>query len=666
MMNFEIEQDYFESPNCPQIVLTVPELLAEFQGSFEDCPVDSIENYLASTQGEKEMVFCLAILPVEFFQNNQKLLTDWVREHPLREVRILLLSKHSVKRHAFGPLFEKFIFLILPEAVDREVIVECASNALYSMRIRFEKIRLQSRLATSSLDIQRLTRVGQSMATERDFDVLISMVLDYAREMATADAGSIYVVERKASGDPATHLRFKKSAMDIDADEFLLPIDKNSIAGYVALTGRPLLIDDVYALEGTDYHFNFAFDQSQNYHSKSMLVIPMKNHRNDVIGVIQLINKKENFNQKLSPEEMKGEAVLPFTVKCLELVSALAGQAAVAIQNNMLLNDIHNLFEGFVKASVTAIEQRDPTTSGHSFRVAELTTGLAVAVDRLSQGRFGLLNFTGEQLRELRYASLLHDFGKVGVREEVLVKAKKLYEPQMENIGWRFRYMRMLLQKRFAEKKIQILKEKGAAAFAEYEGIIDYELALKLKELDDIFATIEDANEPSVMETGEIRKLEEIALRSVSDDDGTKIPFLRDNELVSLQVRRGNLDARERLEIESHVSHTYRFLIQIPWTTDLRNIPDIAHGHHEKIDGSGYPLGLRQSEISPQARMMTISDIYDALTAPDRPYKKSVTAERALDILHLEARENHVDPDLLKVFVEAEVYKNVSPDDGKV
>lgn len=585
----------------------------------------------------------------------------WLLRQTDADPKVIILAKNRHERADFEPIPPEMVHLVLPDNTDPTMLAGVIENAFETLLLRYEKLRLQSRLALSYQDIQRITRIGQVMATERDLDKLIGMILDSAREMVAADGGSIYVVERKSGGEKPTHIRFKKSVLSLGADEFLLPIDSNSVAGYCALKGEPMRIDDVQHLTGEEgFRFNNEFDRTHGYHTKSMMLIPMTNHNRDVIGVIQLVNRKRDPSKRLTIEEMRGDGVRPFNQKDMELVSALAGQAAVAVQNTLLLQDIHNLFEGFVKASVTAIEQRDPTTSGHSFRVAEFTTGLAEAVDRVSDGEFSAVRFSKEQIRELRYASLLHDFGKVGVREQVLVKAKKLYKEEMELIKWRFLYIRQALENEFHRKKVRFLREHGPANFSEYEGILDAEHRTRLAEIDDMYHTIINANEPTVVEEGNFEKLERIGRNRIRIDSGLEVPFLRENELVSLSIRRGNLDQHERLEIESHVSHTYRFLIQIPWTQDLGGVPDIARGHHEKLNGTGYPLGLQGSEISVQTRMMTISDIYDALTAPDRPYKKSMRMEAALDILKKEAKDQHVDGKLLDIFIEAGVFRRVS------
>lgn len=610
------------------------------------------------------LTLCVILCTRQTLQDKAKEIWEWVKIQPLREVKIIVLSSEKIDRNAFEPVPSEFVHLILPEKVPDQSLQTAVQNAFFQMKIRYEKLRLQSRLAVSTQEMRRIIKVGQALSTERDFDTLLEMILTQARELVAADSGSIYVTEPNKDGPPA-QLRFKKSSLQLrKVSEFLLPINSKSIAGHVAVTGEPLLIEDVYNLdESLPYRFNFEYDQMHDYYTRSMLIIPMKNHRDDIIGVIQLINKRPSFHRKLTFEEMKNGNVLIFENRDLEMVSALAGQAAVAIENNKLVDDINNLFEGFVKASVTAIEQRDPTTSGHSFRVAEYTTGLAKAIDRLSTGKYENLKFSHEQIREIRYASLLHDFGKVGVREQVLVKAKKLYDHQLEEIRWRFRYLKKALENEYLQKKILYMKENGKHGFDYYEKYLELEMNHRLQELMAMLTLIENSNEPAVMETDSVAQLEQIANHTIHLDDGKEVPFLKRNELVSLQVRRGNLDQTERQEIESHVSHTYRFLVQIPWTPDLRQVPDIAHAHHEKLDGSGYPLRLMSQDISPQSRMMTIADIYDALTAPDRPYKKSLSAENALDILHIEAKQSHLDPELLKVFIEAEIYKQIRPAD---
>jgi HD-GYP domain-containing protein (c-di-GMP phosphodiesterase class II) len=387
-----------------------------------------------------------------------------------------------------------------------------------------------------------------------------------------------------------------------------------------------------------------------------MLVIPMRTHRDEIIGVLQLINRKREREAVLASSDVIDQQVLAYDQQSVELVTALASQAAVAIENSLLYEDIERLFEGFVTAAVTAIEQRDPTTSGHSGRVATFTVSLAEAVARGGVGPYRGLHFSREQLRELRYAGLLHDFGKVGVREQVLIKQKKLYPWDLDVIRHRFAFLLQRGDLQFERERADYLLSHGPAQYEEFVARLEQMRRTRRNELNRFLDAIVQANEPTILPEGSFDELKEINERTYIDFEGVERPLLRDEELRFLMIRKGNLDDRERREIESHVTHTFRFLEQIPWTRELRRIPEIAYGHHEKLNGTGYPRRVTGTEIPVQTRMMTISDIFDALTATDRPYKRAVPAERALDILSEEAREGMIDLNLLKTFIEARVY----------
>ena len=318
---------------------------------------------------------------------------------------------------------------------------------------------------SSATDLRELSRVGAALATERDLDTLLGLILSQARRLSRADAGSLYLVEQDEKGN-ATSLRFKLSQNttlpELPFSEFTVPIDHASLSGYVAATGERLMIDDVYLLpEHVTYRQNRSFDEKFGYRTKSMLVLPMHTLRDEVIGVVQLINRKRDADAILSDSAVVEEQVLPFDQRSAELVAALAAQAAVAIENSQLYEDIERLFEGFVTAAVTAIESRDPTTSGHSFRVATLTTGLAESVDRHGEGAYRGLTFTKDQLRELRYAGLLHDFGKVGVREQVLVKQKKLYTHDLALVKNRFQLLMQQADLDYERERAEYLVEHG-------------------------------------------------------------------------------------------------------------------------------------------------------------------------------------------------------------
>jgi HD-GYP domain-containing protein (c-di-GMP phosphodiesterase class II) len=510
-----------------------------------------------------------------------------------------------------------------------------------------------------------LTSVGVALSTERDLGALLEMILSQARRITCSDAGTLYLTERNADHSPAGRLRAKVSQNHtlpaLAFSEFTFAIDHKSLAGYAAATGEPLVIADVYLLpEDVSYKQNRSFDEKFGYHTKSMLVIPMKTHKDEVIGVLQLINRKRDTDVKLTSPDIVEREVVTYDQRAVELVSALASQAAVSIENGLLYEDIERLFEGLVTAAVTAIESRDPTTSGHSSRVATLTVRLAEAVDRGGEGPYHDVRFTREQMRELRYAGLLHDFGKVGVREQVLVKQKKLYPQDLDIIKHRFAYILQAADLAFERERVDLLLSDERSAYDAALPRLTEARQQKREELHRFLDAIVKANEPTVLPEGSFDELRAINERSYVDFDGTERRLLGDDELQFLMIRKGNLDERERREIESHVTHTYRFLEQIPWTRELRGIPEIAYGHHEKLNGRGYPRQIGAEKIPVQTRMMTISDIFDALTARDRPYKRAVPLERAIDILRMEAKEGMLDPHLLETFVGAKVFDAVS------
>jgi HD-GYP domain-containing protein (c-di-GMP phosphodiesterase class II) len=510
-------------------------------------------------------------------------------------------------------------------------------------------------------ELTELSAIGVALTTERDLGRLLRLILSHARRVTESDAGSLYLVERDENGAPV-RLRFAHSQNHslpaIPFTSYTVPIDATSLAGYAAATGEPLVIGDVYLLpDGTSYRQNRSFDDTFGYRTKSMLVLPMKTHRDEIIGVLQLINRKRDPEARLGCSDQIAREVVPFDARCVEIATALASQAAVAIDNGRLYEDIERLFEGFVTAAVTAIESRDPATSGHSGRVASMTVTLAQAVDRLATGSYRDVTFTPEQLRELRYAGLLHDFGKVGVREQVLVKEKKLYPHDLELIRHRFAFLDQRTELEFERSRAELLLAGGRAAYDSGLARLECERRTRREELRRYLDTIVQANEPTVLAEGSFEALEAIGRRTFVDFDGCVRPLLEDHELQFLMIRRGNLDERERREIESHVTHTYRFLEQIPWTRELSAIPEIAYAHHEKLNGRGYPNAVTAVEIPVQARIMTIADIYDALTATDRPYKRAVPRDRALDILAMEAKDGTIDAELLDAFIGARVFE---------
>ncbi|HUK22103.1 MAG TPA: HD domain-containing phosphohydrolase [Gemmatimonadales bacterium] len=542
----------------------------------------------------------------------------------------------------------------------RELLVAIRSG-FREAAARAETARARAEAATRSREIGELTRIGVALGTERNLKTLLELILTQARRITGSDAGSLYLVE--TSGEGTRRLRFRLaqtfSKPEAPFVEFTIPVDRTSLAGYAATTGEALMIDDAYFLPpDVEYSINRSFDERYGYRTKSMLVLPMKDHKEQVIGVLQLINRKRQMEAVLATPADVEQHVVPYSRRTVEVVTALAGQAAVAIENSRLYEDIERLFEGFVLAAVTAIEQRDPTTFGHSGRVAGMTVLLAEAVDRSTDGTYRNVQFSREQLREIRYAGLLHDFGKVGVREQVLVKAKKLYPQDLALIRQRYAFLRRSSERDFWRARAEFAERNGRKGLDDFVSQLEQAYAREVAELERFLRIVEEANEPTVLPEEHSGDLIKLAGRHYEDIDGRQQPYLSGEEVRFLTIPKGSLDPEERLEIESHVNHTYRFLQQIPWTRELQQIPIIAYGHHEKLDGRGYPRGVTGDAIPLQTRMMTISDIYDALTAADRPYKPAVAPIRALDIMQDEVKTGQLDPPLFQLFVEAKIFED--------
>ena len=550
------------------------------------------------------------------------------------------------------------IYAFLTQPVDLTLLSGLIDSAFDNLALPDRQAGLEQALQRARWEIDQLNEIGVALSTQRDRGALLQLILQKCREITHSDAGSLYLIEDDERGE--RQLRFSITQNDstqFPFSEFVLPIDRSSLAGYVALTGEEIALEDVYEIPPSlPFRFNRDLDEESGYRCKSILVVPMKAPQGEITGVVQLINCKRDMSRRVD-RRTAADVVVPFPDQCRPMLRSLASQAAVALENNRLYESIESLFEGFVHASVGAIEARDPTTSGHSFRVADLTLGLAAAVDRADSPAFRHIHFSRTEMKEIRYASLLHDFGKVGVREEVLVKAKKLYPGQLELIRQRFAYARKALEQEQSERKLAYLLAQGREEFLLRQAEFQRELETELREIDEFFEVIVRCNEPTVLREGNFDRLGELAARQFIDATGQRQPLLALNEVKLLSIDRGSLDDEERLQIQSHVNYTQSFLQQIPWTKDIKNIPVIASAHHEKLNGTGYPKSLAAQEIPFQSKMMTISDIYDALSATDRPYKRAVPRERALDILHDEAKRGMIDGELLRLFREAEIFR---------
>lgn len=514
------------------------------------------------------------------------------------------------------------------------------------MELEKEKLRSENNL-------ESLIEIGNALSIEKDRDTLLRTILALSRKMTGADAGSIFLVESDNDGSKILRFRYSHTcSKELPYEEFTIPFDTKSIAGYVAVTGRILNIPDVYTLTEDDpVSFNHYFDDTFKYRTKSMLVVPMRNHYDVIIGVLQLLNRKNSrcFDESMEPDQMILQRftdyeykVIPFDTESDHLVQAIASQAAIALENNRMIKQIELQFEQFAKASVTAIESRDPATSGHSFRVADMCVKTALAINR-DTGVYREISFSETELKELHYAGLLHDFGKVYVDQSIFLKAKKLFTRDFDNLMLRLTLLHRSLELESAKRHTS-------------------EDRVILPRLEKLIGTLVELNEPSITNQDPDKTIKEILEFSSQfkavDLSGDPVELLTPEDISNLTIPRGTLNAEERKIIESHVEHTYAFVSKIPWPEELKNIPEIARKHHEKLDGSGYPLGLRGTENNPlQSRIMAIADLFDALAAADRPYKKAVPLKVCFSIMRKEAAENKLDSNLVELFISSEAYK---------
>jgi HD-GYP domain-containing protein (c-di-GMP phosphodiesterase class II) len=605
------------------------------------------------SSGDTQIV-CLADLA----DNDLPLLRRLARREP--QIRLIGISRNGVAgERASG------CFATLPPNAASKLVRKTVAAAFDNIELARRERAARADLKRTEREMEELNRIGVALSVTRNVSALLDMILSKARQITRADAGSLYLVDETRSdalaADPGERqLRFmltQNDSVQFPFEEFVLPLREDSLAGCSAIRGEVINLADAYHIpRGRPYRFNKKYDEQTGYRTRSLLTLPMKNGRGEVIGILQLINCKTHRSARLTNAESVMREVHPFSERAVRLALSLASQAAVAYENSRLYHDIEALFEGFVQAAITAIEQRDPTTSGHSQRVCHMTVNLADAVDRTETGSYAATRFSPEQMKEIRYAALLHDFGKVGVREEVLVKARKLYPHQMDVLAYRFDYLYKDLEARLDREKFKALLELERSQALSRIGVLEEEYRLRRAELEEAFRAILRANEPTVLPSGQFDRLFEIARQTYRDPRGVERPVLTPEEVRFLSIPKGSLDPDERVQIESHVIHSFNFLMQIPWTKEIREIPRIARAHHEKLNGTGYPYKLKSDEIPVQAKIMTICDMFDALSASDRPYKKAVPAERALDILDMSVKEHELDPELFRLFLEAKIF----------
>lgn len=493
------------------------------------------------------------------------------------------------------------------------------------------------------LKLKQLGQVSIMLSAEYELNTLLALILSSARDLTNSDAGSIFLrydvkkLKQDATAKDPLHDVETFISLDIVQNDTIdfpfkrahLKIDSTTIAGYVATSGNLLNIKNAYELpQDAPYKHNTSFDQQTGYVTKSMLVVPMQNINGEITGVLQLINKRRGKEIKDYEKD-----IIEFNETDEELAMSLASQAAVCVERTSLLSQIENMFKEFVTSLCNVLEKRNYSTSGHCFRMAQYAVRVAEAINRQRDGFFKDIKFSKDQLRELEYAGLLHDIGKLAVPEAVLEKKNKLTDAEIKIIEYRFNLAKSQIDKDKAEK---------------------------------FFATIKKLNIPDPEGKIDITALDEIKNTEFIDIDGQRKPLITDYEYKNLAIKRGNLTQEERKEIEKHVVDTWEILKRIPWPEDLEDLPRIAAVHHERTDGSGYPWGFKLNDIPLEGRILAMVDIFEALTAIDRPYKPALPIKDSLRILEEEVTRGKIDKNLFDLFVKEKIYNTFADNNGFV
>ncbi len=504
--------------------------------------------------------------------------------------------------------------------------------------------------------IERLNDIGIALSSERDVNALMERILHGALELTNADAGTMYgVTEKKTLKFEILRTDALGIAMGGTSGKAItfpeIPLYENGvpnlrmIAAFTALQGTTVNIPDAYETKGFDFSGTREFDRKTGYRSQSFLTVPMKNHIGEIIGVLQLINAKDVQTQE----------IIPFSLKNQKLAESLASQAAIAMTNQKLIADLKALFESFIHAIASAIDDKSPYTGGHCQRVPVLAEMIGREASAIQEGPLKDFHLSEEEMYELRIASWLHDCGKVVTPTEVVDKSTKL-----EGIFDRIHLIESRFETLKRDIEIATLKKKLALVAsglpADFEAL-DAELQRQLAEIDADRKFLQEANVGGeFMSSKHQDRVRAIASRRWIHADGQEGPFLSDNEVYNLNIPKGTINPEERDIINYHVSATIKMLESIPFPKHLKQVPEIAGGHHEKMNGQGYPKGLTGDQMSLQARMMAIADVFEALTAQDRPYKKGKTLSESLKILGFMKKDNHIDPDLFKLFIDKRIY----------
>lgn len=508
---------------------------------------------------------------------------------------------------------------------------------------------LKQKLDTIQQDLDRLNQIGIALSSEKNLEKLLEMIVTEVRGFTHCDAGTLYRINEKrkclkfeilqtestnyfAGGTTGNKITLPPLPMYIDDKP-----NHSAVAAYVAMTGEIVNIPDVYHAEGFDFSGPKKYDEITGYRTQSMLVIPMRDHKEKIIGVLQLINA-------LSPD---GERI-PFEERFENLVHSMASQAAVAVNTTQLIIQIENLFKAMTRYTVKAIDARSPHTAGHSSRVAKFTRKIAEDINLQVDGPFGDVSFTEDELEEIWVAGLMHDVGKIGVPENVLEKHNKLDGSDFQVVLDRFERMKLLIKGRTI---IRNLKNGNDENFEDEQFI---------KEMENWNTDIEFinwVNKPGYLPPEKEEILNGIAKKTFVDFNNETHTYLTEDEQENFGVIKGNLTDGQRKTIQNHVVQTRSLLDKLPFPDKLKNVPLYAGAHHEHLNGKGYPIGLTKDEIPLPARIMCVADVWDALRAQDRPYKPPTPLEKACDILRSGAKYGEFDPEVVELFINHELWE---------
>jgi len=512
--------------------------------------------------------------------------------------------------------------------------------------------------------LEQLNDIGAALSQEKNLEGLLEKILIAAKTITQADGGTLYL---RTEDERLRFAIVRTDSLGIamggtTGNEVpFYPIHLNNkdgepnfqmVVAYAALTGKTVNIADAYTEAGFDFSGTRNFDKKTGYRSQSFLTVPLRNHEGEIIGVMQLINRLYQDSNK----------IVPFSEADQRLAESLASQAAIAITNRQLIDQLEHLFESFIVLINTAIDDKSPYTGGHCQRVPELTMMLAEAVNQTDSGPLGKFRMTDSDRYELKIAGMLHDCGKITTPVHVVDKATKL-EKIFDRIGMietRFEVIKRDAHIAALEEKLKLVSDSGADEITRRERFYEIEKNLreKIKQYQGDLEFLRHANIGGEAMSAEAQdRVRRIGvLYRWTDPSGNNANFLSDNEIKNLNISRGTLTDEEREIINHHIVATIKMLEALPWPKHLRNVPEYAGGHHERMDGKGYPRGLTREQMSVQARVMGIADIFEALTARDRPYKSGKTLSESLAILGNFRKGGHIDPDLFDIFVRQKVY----------